>query len=76
MYAIDDNQDDMNSLVKQIRREGVELYRFERCREDGVTTVFFYRWNKGEYFILMKNGDVRSIRKLKRGKGYEVKILP
>lgn len=64
MYGIDDNQEAMNNMVKHIRREGVELDRFERCREDGVTTGFFYNWNKGEYFILMKNGDVRSIRKL------------
>ena len=55
-------------MVRQIRREGVELDRFERCRESGVTTGFFYKWNKSEYFILMNNGDVRSVRKLNGGK--------
>lgn len=68
MQVINDNQEAMNNMVKLIRREGEELDRFERCRDDGVTTGFFYKWNKGEYFILMKNGVVR---KLKRGKCYE-----
>ena len=64
MYATTDNQEMLNSMVKQIRREGDELDRFERCRESGVTTGLFYKWNKAEYFILMKNGNVRSVREL------------
>lgn len=50
--------------AKIIRREGVLLDRFEKEREDGVTTGFFYVWEGNEWFIRMKNGIVLSCRNL------------
>ena len=49
---------------KIIRREGTILERFDKEKEDGVTTGFFIEWQGDEYFIKMHNGETKRIRKL------------
>ena len=49
---------------KIIRREGVILERFDKEKEDGVTTGFFVEWQGSEYYIRMHNGETKRIRKL------------
>ena len=49
---------------KIIRREGVILERFDKEKEDGVTTGFFVEWQGSEYYIRMHNGKTKRIRKL------------
>jgi len=40
------------------------LDRFDKEKEDGVTTGMFIEWQGDEYFIRMKNGNIQNIRKL------------
>ena len=54
----------MQEQSKIIRREGVILERFDKEKEDGVTTGFFVEWRGSEYFIMMHNGETKRIRKL------------
>ena len=50
--------------AKILRREGVILERFDKEKEDGVTTGFFVQWQGSEYYIRMHNGQTKRIRKL------------
>ena len=54
----------MQEQSKIIRREGVILGRFDKEKEDGVTTGFFVEWQGSEYYIRMHNGETKRIRKL------------
>jgi len=54
----------ISEQAKIIRREGVLFDRFDKEREDGVTTGFFYVWQGNEWFIRMKNSEVMSCRNL------------
>lgn len=54
----------LNDLAKKIGSEGVELDRFVRSDGNGMVVGKFYEWNNDEYFIFIKNGEVRSLRKL------------
>lgn len=56
--------EDLNAQSKIIRREGVILERFDKEKEDGSTTGFFVEWRGSEYFILMRNGETKRIRKI------------
>ncbi len=60
-HDIKDYKESMNNMVKLVRHEGVD-------REDVCAIGFFSNKNKCERFILIKNGDVRSTRKLEKGK--------
>lgn len=55
---------DIQEQAKIIRREGVQLDRFDREKVDGVTTGLFYQWEGNEWFIRMHNGVVLSCRNL------------
>ena len=57
-------QMNMQEQSKIIRREGVILERFDKEKEDGVTTGFFVEWQGSEYYIRMHNGQTKRIRKL------------
>lgn len=56
--------EELTKQAKTIIREGEILEVFERQREDGLVTGRFVKWNGGEWFIRMKNGEVKSVRKL------------
>lgn len=55
---------DIAEQAKIIRREGVILERFDKEKEDGVTTGFFIEWRGSEYYIRMHNGETKRIRKI------------
>ena len=55
---------DTQEQSKIIRREGVILERFDKEKEDGVTTGFFVEWQGSEYYIRMHNGETKRIRKI------------
>lgn len=57
-HDIKDYKESMNNMVKLVRHEGVD-------KEDVGTIGFFCNRNKCERFILIKNSDIRSTRKLK-----------
>jgi len=64
IFKLIDSQDVKNTKCSQIRREGKILDRFDKEKEDGVTTGMFIEWQGDEYFIRMKNGNIQNIRKL------------
>ena len=55
---------DIQEQSKIMRREGVILERFDKEKEDGVTTGFFVEWQGSEYYIRMHNGETKRIRKI------------
>jgi len=64
IFKLTDSQDVKNAKCSQMRREGKILDRFDKEKEDGVTTGMFIEWRGAEYFIRMKNGNTQNIRKL------------
>ena len=64
IFKLTDSQDVKNAKCSQIRCEGKILDRFDKEKEDGVTTGMFIEWRSAEYFIRMKNGNTQNIRKL------------
>lgn len=56
--------EELTKQAKTIMREGEILEVFERQKEDGLVTGRFIKWNSDEWFIRMKNGEVKSVRKL------------
>ena len=55
---------ELTKQAKTIMREGEILEVFERQREDGLVTGRFVMWQGEEWFIRMKNGEVKIVRKL------------
>lgn len=56
--------EDLTKQAKTIMREGEILDMFVRQKEDGLVTGRFVKWEGEEWFIRMKNGEVKSVRKL------------
>ena len=56
--------EELTKQAKTIMREGEILDVFERQKQDGLVTGRFVKWNGDEWFIRMKNGEVKSVRKL------------
>lgn len=56
--------EELTKQAKTIMREGEILDVFEHQKADGLVTGRFVKWNGDEWFIRMKNGEVKSVRKL------------
>lgn len=56
--------EELTKQAKTIMREGKILEVFEKQKEDGLVTGRFVKWQGAEWFIRMKNGEVKSVRKL------------
>lgn len=56
--------EELTKQAKTIMREGEVLDVFEHQREDGLVTGRFIKWEGDEWFIRMKNGEVKNVRKL------------
>ena len=56
--------EELTKQAKIIMREGEILEVFQRQTTDGFVTGRFVKWNGDEWFIRMKNGEVKSVRKL------------
>lgn len=50
--------------AKILRREGKILERTDKEDERGFRSVFFIEWKDYEWFVRMRNGEVKRVKKL------------
>jgi hypothetical protein len=55
---------DIQEQAKIIRREGKILERVDMEDEKDFCSVFFIEYEGSEWFVMMRNGEVTSIKKL------------
>lgn len=50
--------------AKILRREGKILERTDKEDEMGFRSIFFIEWQGYEWFVRMRNGEVKRVKKL------------